>query len=116
MKDNRTSVVRGFEINDEFYSHVIDLSDDAIRLYDENRSLILTYDSNAVARDVEGKLVGTFSIKGDYDTGIWQFKFSEDFGNAVVDGERCRLAEGLLDSEVTVSREFLLIVKGKYGD
>lgn len=107
IKKMSRNIIRSFVVNEVFFYHVIDLTDDTITLYDEDHNLLLKYDSGCSVKNADDQYVGSFNIKGGYENGIWQFQFTEEFGGAIIDGKRCILGEGLIDSEVMVSIHYI---------
>jgi len=99
------SMVRHFFHNDGAFTHEIDLNDDSITLICMDRGNLLTYDRSAVARDNDGNIVGRFGIERIDADDYWVFTWAES--GAFTKGKSTRLAEGLLDSEVEISKRYI---------
>lgn len=101
-----TTTIRTFTHGAEFFRHVIDLTTDEVLLQrlDTDTSewkTLVRYDSTCDVWDTSGKCLGRFITI----SGIWVF---EDFSiDARLRGEPTTAPEGLLDTEVTVSRHLL---------
>lgn len=106
-----TYLSRGFydEKTDTSYEHYIDTKTDSVHVIDHDLEEVLVFDAHSVARTPDGEIVGKFYMDGGYEQGHWAFEFAETFADGKVHGLACRLPEGLLDTEVLVTKEFLRI-------
>lgn len=96
-------VIRRFAHNGRWYAHTIDYDTDKVFLEHviETGPDILTFDPHCNVTDAAGKHLGRF--RSEYRHWI----FESDTINFI--GEGTHLAEGLLDTEVTLSKLYLTL-------
>jgi hypothetical protein len=103
----RSSIIRMFDVDDEYYYHKINLDDDSITCYNEQHEMLFRYDNNAKCYNKDGVLLAEPRIEGGFDNGHWAFEFDSVLNLPMVNGYACKLPEGLLDTEVLVSKKLL---------
>lgn len=104
------AIVRQFSHDNDHYYHELNRDDDSITLCSADKEVLLTYTSYCVAQ-TQDAVIGNFSIRKKDGKDRWVFEDAET--NEVI---WCRPAcevEGLVDSEVEISKRFLDVLTMK---
>lgn len=102
--------MKHFSHNNSRYYHELDLSDDSINLKTMDGDVLVTYRSYCIAETEDGVL-GKFSLQKVNNVDHWVFRF--EGANEFVVGRPSSEPEGLIDTEVEISKLFLDMLEQK---